>query len=69
MDTFGTIDAYIQTVYFKNKLKTDKITMKDNLVQWDEEMWLPVQWPVASDRIVFKLFDHNIGSFDELVGS
>lgn len=32
-------------------------------------MLLPVQWPVASDRLVFKLFDHNNAGSDELVGS
>jgi hypothetical protein len=35
MDRFGTIDAYIETTYFKNKLKTTVITAKENLVQWD----------------------------------
>jgi hypothetical protein len=32
MDRFGTIDAYIMTTFFKNTLKTEVITMKDNLV-------------------------------------
>ena len=42
--------------------------MKDNLVIWDKEMLLPVQWPVASNRLVFKLYDYNkLG--DTLVGS
>ena len=42
MDTFGTIDAYIMTKFFTHTLKTDVITMKDNLVQWDQEVLLPV---------------------------
>lgn len=69
MDTFGTIDAYIETVFFKQKLKTSVVTMKDNLVAWDQEMWLPIQWPVASNRLVFKLYDYDKTDTDDLVGS
>lgn len=69
MDTFGTIDAYMATTFFKNTLKTEVITMKDNLVQWDQEMLMPVQWPVASNRLVFKIFDYEQAGSDELVGS
>ena len=35
MDTFGTIDAYLQTTYFKSNLKTAVVKMKDNIVTWD----------------------------------
>lgn len=35
MDRFGTIDAYIETKFFNNSLKTSVVTMKDNLVTWD----------------------------------
>lgn len=69
MDRFGTIDAYIQTTFFKQTLRTNTITMKDNICQWDEEIWLPVQWPVASSRLVFKLYDADSAGSDELVGS
>jgi len=69
MDTFGTIDAYLQTTFFKQSLKTNVVTMKDNLVQWDQEMLLPIQWPVASNRLVFKLFDYDSAGSDELVSS
>lgn len=69
LDTFGTIDAYIETIYFKQKLKTDVYTMKDNQVFWDQEMWLPIQWPVASSRLIFKVYDYDKAGSDELVGS
>ena len=42
--------------------------MKDNLVVWDQEMWLPIQWPVASNRLVLKLYDYDKAGSDELVG-
>lgn len=32
-------------------------------------MWLPIQWPVASDKLIFKLFDYDSTGSDELVGS
>ena len=32
MDRFGTIDAYMSTTFFKQTLKTEVVTMKDNLV-------------------------------------
>jgi hypothetical protein len=72
MDGFiggGSIDAYICTSFFKQTLKTTVIKMKDNCVNWDQEMLLPVQWPVASDRLVFKLYDYETTGSDELVGS
>jgi Ca2+-dependent lipid-binding protein len=68
-DMLGTIDAYLETTFFKQNLKTQIVTMKDKLVQWDQEMLLPVQWPVASNRLVFKLYDYNKASADELIGS
>lgn len=41
-DTFGTIDAYIKTTFNSKTIKTDVIKMKDDLVQWDQEMLLPI---------------------------
>jgi hypothetical protein len=32
-------------------------------------MWLPIQWPVASNRLIFKLYDYDATASDELVGS
>lgn len=43
--------------------------MKDDLVIWDQEMWLPVQWPVASNRLIFGVWDWDTAGSDELVGS
>lgn len=42
MDTFGSIDAYLKTTFFRQSLKTSVVTMKDQVVIWDEEMLLPV---------------------------
>lgn len=32
-------------------------------------MWLPIQWPVASNRLIFKVYDYDKAGSDELVGS
>lgn len=70
MDTWGTIDAYITMEFFKKKLKTKVVTQKKDPQEgiFDQEFWLPVQWPMATDRLVLKLFDEDKIS-DEIVGS
>lgn len=69
MDQFGTIDAYMQTVYFKKKLRTKAVTQtKTHECFIEQEFWLPIQWPLASDRLVFKVFDEDPVN-DEIVGS
>jgi Ca2+-dependent lipid-binding protein len=68
MDTFGTIDAYIKTTFMGQTLKTKVITQKDEQCIWDQEMWIPIQWPVASDRLVFRLMDYDTTG-DEVVAS
>jgi hypothetical protein len=32
-------------------------------------MKLPIEWPVASNRLIFKLYDYDSAGSDELVGS
>jgi hypothetical protein len=32
-------------------------------------MWLPVQWPIASSRLIFKVYDYDSAGSDEMVGS
>lgn len=67
-DRFGTIDAYLRTDFNRSKITTPVVTMKDNIVVWNHELLLPLQIPTASDRLIFKLYDHNTVT-DELVGS
>ena len=70
MDLAGTIDAYIQTVFFKKKLATQAVTQSKNTHETliEQEFWLPVQWPLATDRLVLKLYDQD-NVKDEIVGS
>ena len=70
MDTFGTIDAYLKLEYMGKTLKTEVITQKkgETGVLWDQEMWIPVQLPIVTDRIVMKIYDYDTTS-DEIVAS
>jgi Ca2+-dependent lipid-binding protein len=69
MDVLGTIDAYIHTVYLKKKLKTKAVTAtKTQETFIEQEFWLPIQWPLASDRFVLKIYDEDKVA-DEIVGS
>ncbi len=70
MDTLGTIDAYIKTEYLKKKLVTEAVTQTKNTHETfiEQEFWLPIQWPLASDRLVLKVFDKDTVK-DEIVGS
>lgn len=42
--------------------------MKDNIVDWNEEILLPQQLPIMSGKITMQLFDEDKLS-DEIVGS
>jgi len=68
MDMMGTIDAYVKTEFLKKKMKTSTVTQKNNEGTFDQTFWLPVQWPMASDRIVLKVFDEDKVN-DEIVCS
>ena len=68
MDTFGSIDAYIRCDFLRQKIKTKWVTQKSGELEWNQEIWIPAQMPMASDRITMKLYDYDKVS-DEIVGS
>lgn len=54
----GTIDAYIEMNHSGQSLKSDVIKMdKHNVVEWNQEMLIPIELPIKEDKISFKLFD------------
>jgi Ca2+-dependent lipid-binding protein len=66
MDTmFGTIDAYVKLTYAGSKLKTKVYKMKDNRVEWFQEMKIPVTYPILDDKLKFEIYDEDTVS-DEL---
>lgn len=62
---FGTIDAYVKLTYAGSKLKTKVYKMKDNRVEWFQEMKIPVTYPILDDKLKFEIFDEDAVS-DEL---
>ena len=68
MDTFGTIDAYITGKFQGKKIRTVAVTAKNDVCAMEQEFWLPIQWPLASDRLLLSLFDED-KVIDEIVGS
>lgn len=36
---------------------------------FNHEFWIPLQWPLSSDRLVLKVYDEDTGKADEIVGS
>ena len=68
MDTFGTIDAYVITKFGGKEMKTTAVTAKSDVAAIEQEWWLPIQWPLSSDRLVIKCFDED-KVMDEIVGS
>jgi hypothetical protein len=48
----GSIDAFVQMKYGANKLKTKVVQMKDQRVDWMEEMLIPIEIPTKDDTII-----------------
>ena len=64
----GGIDAYMWTKYQNKVMKTKPITSSSDVAAIAQEWWLPIQWPLSSDRFVIKTYDEDKVS-DEIVGS
>lgn len=44
------------------------MTQKDNRTPLNFEFWIPLQWPLSTDRLVLKVYDKD-KVCDEIVGS
>lgn len=49
-------------------LATKPATAKSNVAAIEQEWWLPIQWPLASDRLVMQVLDYDMTGND-MVGS
>ena len=49
-------------------MKTEAVTAKSDVAPIAQEWWLPIQWPLSSDRFVIKTYDEDKVN-DEIVGS
>jgi hypothetical protein len=68
MDTFGTCDAFVKVNYLGKTIKTSVVTQTNDEVFWGQEIWIPVQAPLMSSRIVMSVFDSDTTS-DDIIGS
>lgn len=62
-------DGYIKALYMGNTVKTSVQEMKSNLLVWNETIYLPVSYPVVSNKICLSLWDKDAGSSDDIIGS
>ena len=49
-------------------MKTKAVTAKNDVAAIAQEWWLPIQWPLASDRLIMQVYDEDKVK-DEIVGS
>lgn len=68
MDTFGTIDAFMRITFFGKTVETKPVTAENDSAALEQEIWLPIQWPLSTDKLVIQCFDKDIASAD-IVGS
>ena len=61
-------DAYLMTNYKAKKLRTRVKIFKEQDIEWNQELWIPAQYPIIQGRIVVKLMDED-EAFDETIGS
>ena len=69
MDTYGDCDAYVQVSYLGKKIQTRTVAQKNGQVMWAQEIWLPVQAPLVSSRLVMQVIDYDSSSSDDMIGS
>ena len=68
LDNWGTIDAYLYAEIYGKEIQTEAVTMQADICPVMQEWWLPLQWPLASDKLLIKVYDADVGR-DELVGT
>ena len=69
MDTYGDCDAYVQVSHMGKKIKTRTVAQKNSQVMWAQEIWLPVQAPLVSGRLVMQVIDYDRTNPDDMIGS
>lgn len=62
------IDAFVEANYMGTKVKTSVVKAKSNKVVWNEQLFLPVSFPIISEKIMCSVWDEDAGAND-IVGS
>ena len=61
-------DAFIEINYLGLKKKTSVIQQKNDIVEWNEIIDIPISIPTVSQKIIFLIKDYDVGK-DDLIGS
>lgn len=69
MDTFGSTEAYVKVTYLGRTIQTKAVKQRHDEVYWAQEIWIPVQAPLVSGRIVMTVHDHDVGRVDDDIGA
>lgn len=69
MDTFGTVDAFAKIKFGSVELKTKVVKQEDNLVEWYQELWIPMTMPTVLKKIPIQLYDYDAAKNDSIIGT
>ena len=61
-------DGYIEVKYMGVKRKTKVVSMKDEIVEWNQIVDIPATMPAVSQKICCVVYDEDVGK-DDIVGS
>ena len=62
-------NGYVVVNYLGVNKKTDTVDMKNDIIEWNQIIEIPVQFPVISKKVIFKVYDKNKIEADCLIGS
>ena len=62
-------NGYVIVNYLGITKKTNTVDMKNDIIEWNQLIELPIQFPVISKKVIFKVFDENKIEDDCLIGS
>lgn len=61
-------DGFLTMSYMGKTLSTAVVKMKDNVIIWNESIYLPFIFPTTSEKILFRVYDDDLTT-KELIGS
>ena len=51
------------------EIQTEPVTAQGEITPIMQEWWLPLQWPLAADRLLIAMYDHDTAKSHEIVGT
>ena len=66
MDNFGTCDAFVRINYLGKTIQTSVVKQNNNQAYWAQELWIPVQTPLVSSRLILTVLDEDVTTNDAM---